>query len=146
MLVTLFFTACQKDEMQNITCEHPVAIEEFKINFIERFMFNKPFAMDIDESFRLSYKLIDDGVIIYHELFMLINNDEDLKVRIFGPENNLDTDEKRYTYTITNLEQFTLINQEVYKTTIGEKLHFYLTIIDDSANIVERIFVLDLEF
>ncbi len=147
LLTTLsfLFASCDKLNDSKPADETPASIEGFEINGSVQYAFNAPISLYIDEAFNIHYTLMDNDELNYHEFFFLINDDPSLKVYVFRPELNMETEEKGYAYSLPNLNSFTLDNLEVYDSKPGDKLYFYMTVIDTSGNITEKSFVIELD-
>ena len=77
------------------------------------------------------------------EFYFLINNDPDLKYYMARPFDQ-SIAELGYAVTFDRLEKFYLESEEHYITEIGDRLHFYLKVEDNTIHSTDMKFVLEL--
>lgn len=138
------FSNCKKENTEINTADAPVAIEQFQINFTVVSDFDAALKVKRGDRFQINYNLKDDGIIKYHALYFLINNNPDLKFHLFYPTSP-ETSDQSYGFVFDNLEQLYLDSKEFYGTKTGDRLHFSLLAEDEAGNRSERMFVVELE-
>lgn len=138
------FSNCKKENTEINTADAPVSIEQFQINFTAVSDFDTVLKVKKADRFRINYNLKDDGIIKYHTLYLLVDNNPDLKFHLFYPTSP-ETSDQSFGFVFDNLERLYLDNQEFYDTKTGDKLHFFLLAEDEAGNRSERTFVVELE-
>ena len=141
--ILALLSSCQKESNLVAVADTPVAIENLQINF-EDLKSNEITKVGLEDNFRFSYDLKDEGMIKEHQLFFLVNNDESIK-HVIVPEYSLEAQEIGFDHTFQGFQKIGLGNGDYYYPVSGDRLHFYFSITDDTGNVEERYFVVELE-
>lgn len=147
LLTLITLVSCTKEEEIIHICDTPVQIEDFRINLetIEDLndFENLVLLTNRSEKLRFDFTLRDENQVGHMEFYFLINNDPDLKYYLFRPFDQAAA-ELGYARTFDKLEKFYLENEEEYITEIGDRLHFYLKVEDNTIHSTEIKFVIEL--
>ncbi len=133
LLAALSVVACEKKADETALPDTPVTLEYLRINFQDVKNFQDVIKISPTESFRIDYKLSDEGLVMTHELFALVNDNPNMKYTAFHPT-VLGVSNMTFGYVIQNIRELYLDNKTWRTLQPNDQLHFYLLFEDDNQN------------